>query len=44
VVEVLKLALIVSNFPDGPCENRFFYYMEVRLHGEIHHLLVTYLS
>jgi hypothetical protein len=28
VVEFLKRALAVSNFPDEPCENRFFYYCD----------------
>jgi hypothetical protein len=28
VVEFLKGALAVSNFPDEPCENRFFYYCD----------------
>lgn len=44
VVEFLKLALVVSNLPDEPYENRFFYYIEVRLHGELHHIMVTCLS
>lgn len=44
VVEFLKLALVVSDFPDEPCENRFFYYMGVKFHGEMHHILVTCLS
>ena len=28
VFEFLKRALAVSNFPDKPCENRFFYYCD----------------